>query len=616
MKILLPGIFLFLYTTSYTQVVNIDSLKKALQKTKPDSASILANLKTMFRMTSENAEAKFLIGNWAMSESEKINFYEGVAKTNYNLGVTEMDLYNSPAAITYLSRAVEQSEKYNIHKILGLALDMLGQVYKMNHQYDKAISYTQKAIDVAESNKNERGLGIFKYNLATLIHDSATRDNRDNNKVAALMENAINHLQKAADTPLLIHVQTAIAIPYAALGQGTAALEHLRDAERFITALNRPELYTAHYYHKGLSFTRLKNYTLALSNLNNAVDFATRYNDAYYKVNSYKALAEVHDSLHQYATALSYNNRYLRMHDSLHDKEKFTRAATIENRFQQAKKDKEIFQLNNDKQIAAARRSQLTRLLLAAISGFVILGVLVFFLQKNIRARKKAYHALEEKSELIQQQALKLSKQAKLIAQFQSQMNPHFVYNALQNIQGAILSSNSDKANNQVQSLAQLMRKTFDNAEKDAILLQEEIAYLNKYIDFEKASFPVPLQFDVAVKAEADNVFIPPMMIQPFLENAIKHAGLKKITNPHIALLIEAEEDLLAVTIRDNGAGMKPSAFSDKLSHSLSVILSRLELLFQGKQVVNGKPVFSIKTVPEIDAGTQIKFYLPLQNVF
>lgn len=567
-------------------------------------------------MTNENAEAKFIIGNWAMAESEKTGFYEGVAKANYSLGVTEMDLYNSPAAIAHLSKSIELCEKYKISKTLGLALDMLGQVYKMNHQYEKAILYTQKAIKVAENNQNDRGLGIFSYNMAALIHDSAKTQNRDNKKVIELMEKAITHLQKAADTPLLIHVKTAIAIPYAASGQEAVALNHLGRAEQLITALKRTDLYTAHYYHKGLSFSHLKNYPVAIENLYNAVSLAERYNDSYYKMNSYKGLAAAYDSLHNYPLALKYNNLYLHLHDSLHDKEKFTRAATIENRFQQVKKDKEILQLNKDKEIAATKRKQLTGFLMAALIGFVILGTLAFFLLKNIRARKKAYQSLEEKSILIQQQGVKLSNQAKLIAQFQSQMNPHFVYNALQNIQGAILTSHNDTAITQVQSLAQLMRKTFNNAEKEAIVLQEEIAYLRKYIDFEKSGFPVPLQFEVTVHANAENTLVPPMMIQPLLENAIKHAGLKKTSHPHISLLIQPEKDLLAVTIKDNGSGMPPDALKDKLTHSLTVIRSRLEILFEGTQTITGEPLLQIKTVPETDTGTQIKFYLPLKTIF
>ena len=251
------------------------------------------------------------------------------------------------------------------------------------------------------------------------------------------------------------------------------------------------------------------------------------------------------------------------------------------------------------------------------IGGLALLGLLAFILYRNITAKKKAYTQLQYKSEQIKEQALQLSKQAKQIAQFQSQMNPHFVYNALHNIQGLVLIDEKNKANSQIQSLAQLMRKTFANADKDDIPLEEEINYLNKYIEFEKTAFGNNLNFEVTVTKDAEGTQIPPMMIQPFIENAIKHAELKKVQNPYIKVLIEIENNLLAINITDNGTGIKKDiAETDKLSHSLSVIKSRLDLLFKGRADVNNQPVFSVKTMPELAEGTIVKFYLPLNYAY
>ncbi len=280
----------------------------------------------------------------------------------------------------------------------------------------------------------------------------------------------------------------------------------------------------------------------------------------------------------------------------------------------QAKADAQQIQLGKQASLLQEKQistQQHTRNYL--ISGLAILGVLTFILNRNITAKKKAYTALQDKSVQIKEQALQLSKQAKQIAQFQSQMNPHFVYNALHNIQGLVLIDEKQKANTQIQSLALLMRKTFANATKDDIPVAEEVSYLEKYIDFEKNAFGNKLHFDIEVATEAEGALLPPMMIQPFVENAIKHAELQKIENPYIKVLIATEKNLLAINIQDNGVGIKKDLNdSDKLSHSLSVIKSRLDILFEGKADVNSLPIISIKTIPEIKEGTNIKFYLPL----
>lgn len=116
---------------------------------------------------------------------------------------------------------------------------------------------------------------------------------------------------------------------------------------------------------------------------------------------------------------------------------------------------------------------------------------------------------------------------------------------------------------------------------------------------------------------EARNTLIPPIMIQLFIENAIKHAELKKISNPYINVLIEIENSLLSINIKDNSKGINPERQdTDKLSHAISVIKSRLNSLFKGNDDIQEKPVFTVKSVPEISEGTMAQFYLPLNYTY
>ena len=240
-----------------------------------------------------------------------------------------------------------------------------------------------------------------------------------------------------------------------------------------------------------------------------------------------------------------------------------------------------------------------------------------FLLMRNIKARKKAYTQLEKRNEEIKWQALQLSRQAKLIAKFQSQMNPHFTFNALHNIYGLVIGNENDKAISQIQSLAQLMRKTLTNSVRDEITLEEEIDYLQKYIDFEQAVVPVKLNFKIEIGKELQSAMIPPMMIQPLIENAIKHAGLDKVQNPFIKVLIEKENNLMKLIVEDNGMGLnKENMNVDKLSQSISIIKSRIELLFEGKKNTMNDSYFKIVSVPEIEKGTSVKFYLPLNYAY
>jgi hypothetical protein len=387
----------------------------------------------------------------------------------------------------------------------------------------------------------------------------------------------------------------------------------LAKSKAIIEAKKADNDYMTYYYRRGNMYYKKKMYPQSLNDYSKAISYAQKYKSYSTEIKVSRSLAQLYSETGDFKNAWHYLKLKKAYDDSVLTSANFAKASDFQNKYEREKKDYQILKLNKENDIAAVKKKQLTAFLITAMAGLAILGLLTIKLFQNIRARKKAYAELEEKSIQIQEQALQLSKQAKLIAQFQSQMNPHFVYNALHNIQGLVLSQENEKANTQIVSLAQLMRKTFANAEKNDIPVEEEVSYLQKYIEFEKSAFGSPLDFNIEVGKEAENVLIPPMMIQPFVENSIKHAGLQKIENAYIKVLIEIENNLLAISVKDNGKGIKEkNGEDDKLSHSVSVIKSRLNLLFNGNADVNNNPVFSIRTIPEITEGTAVKFYLPL----
>jgi two-component system LytT family sensor kinase len=602
-----------LYLPCSAQRINTDSLRKALQQTPADSANILKQLSIMFRLSNDEWEAKMMIGQWAQQKSEQTNFHQGLAKLYYTLGCMELDLYNFSEATAQLTKSIELSERYGLHRQHGLALDVLGQVYKLNHQWDKAVEYARKAIAIHEKHGSVKGLGTAYYNLAGYLLDSGAHDKHNYQLVTPLMDKALFYLRQAADTPLLLLALTGASVPYAGAQRRDSAEKFINEAFAMLEQKGKPAQYAAAYMHKGLMQMLLKDYEKAKSSYLQAESYARQYNEPFYLINAYKGLYNVYDTLRDYQKGLYYAKLYSQKHDSLHDKEKFALAATLENRFQQTKKDNEIEDLNRESEIAAFRRRQLTTFLVAALAGLGILAVLALLLRKNIVQRKKAYHSLEEKNQKIQEQVQQIGKQSKTIARFQSQMNPHFVYNALNNIQGQVLTNDQEKAVGQIQVLAQLMRRTFANSEKEEIPVSEEIAYLEKYVAFEKIVFNGNFDFEVLTRGDLEDVVIPPMMIQPFIENAIKHAQLNKVQDPFIRLTIEAGNKWLGISIEDNGTGFQPKEYvNDRLFHSTQVIKSRLEILFDGKVAENGKELLQIQTVPEINRGTLVRFYLPL----
>ncbi|MES2773084.1 MAG: histidine kinase [Bacteroidota bacterium] len=667
------------------QIIKIDSLKNVLAREATDSATLKKYLVlAVSKLQTNNTQARLVILDWLTAAAKQTKHQQMEANSYCWKGFVYQASGRSDASIEWFTKALELSHNIGYAYIENNANIGLGSFYFNNEQYDKALPYFENAIEVSKKNNFTAALASSYLNIANVIFGSGKQLPKPKyDEVIGYMKLAIEVAEKRQDTTILIKANTGIGNMYNLKKEYTLSEKYMAQAGVYLASPQWEHLTSNFYGNLGEIYKVQNKHHEAIENFKKGLAVFEKFPEPDVEYQLYGSMAESYQAIGDFANAYKYQAKYSALHDSLMAKEKFTISAELENKYQQAVKDKEIIRLGTEQKIKQlelakqkaiiagnileAKRNEdeikilsqdkelqdlelvqqeqlLAKSKLQAkadsqqlqlgkqasllqekqissqnrtrnylVAGLALLGILSFILYRNITARKKAYVLLQDKSQQIKEQALQLSKQAKQIAQFQSQMNPHFVYNALHNIQGLVLTDEKQKANNQILSLAQLMRKTFANADKDDIPLEEEINYLNKYIEFEKGAFGNDFNFEVLVAKEAEGVLVPPMMIQPFIENAIKHAELKKVDNPYIKVLIETESNLLAINIKDNGTGIKKEAAeADKLSHSLSVIKSRLDLLFKGNADVNNQPVFSIKTMPEIHEGTSIKFYLPL----
>ena len=145
-----------------------------------------------------------------------------------------------------------------------------------------------------------------------------------------------------------------------------------------------------------------------------------------------------------------------------------------------------------------------------------------------------------------------------------TQMNPHFIFNALNSIQYYITENDKRAANMYLSTFSTLMRKVLDNSQKSRILLEDELEYLGLYLDIESLRFKGKFRYELHISeaVEIDEVYVPPMLIQPYLENAIQHGLLQKPTDDRLLEISfdQKGEELLICEIKDNGIGRKQAA--------------------------------------------------------
>ena len=219
-----------------------------------------------------------------------------------------------------------------------------------------------------------------------------------------------------------------------------------------------------------------------------------------------------------------------------------------------------------------AKQQRRNLLAISAIAFLVALFIFSFIyilsLRKTSKAQKKALRAQNAAS--------------------RAQMNPHFIFNALQSVRSHIREDKLEDARINLTHFAKLMRTMLEMSRSDMISLEDELGFLQAYVDVEKLIHHLPIDFAIAVDEEVElyDYKIPPMLIQPILENAIKYGGNgKEIV---VRMAVSLADDLISVCIEDNGKGFGSHVPVHK-SASLQILENRLMRMGRKARLTTGQ---------------------------
>ena len=253
------------------------------------------------------------------------------------------------------------------------------------------------------------------------------------------------------------------------------------------------------------------------------------------------------------------------------------------------------------------------------VIGFFVFSIflLAYLIYKNrIKESKKENDVLLEKTKL--EKDLRQS----LLSSIKSQMNPHFLFNALNTIQSYIITEDKENASNYLSKFSKLTRKILDMSDKETITLQEEIDALILYVELEKMRFD-DLNFTIEFEKDfnANKILIPSMIIQPYVENAIKHGLLHKEGDKQLFIKITKNHTTLFIQIEDNGIGRRLSEQINKnksnnhLSFASNANLKRIELLNIEKNEIGIEYIDKQNENDESDTGTIVNIKLPIKSL-
>jgi LytS/YehU family sensor histidine kinase len=235
----------------------------------------------------------------------------------------------------------------------------------------------------------------------------------------------------------------------------------------------------------------------------------------------------------------------------------------------------------------------------------IIVGGFLFFRRRLIVVQRK--NELLRKVDNLEQKALL------------AQMNPHFIFNSLNSIQSFLLFNENELAERYLIKLSQLIRMTLTNSRESEITVQQEIDVLTKYLELEKMRFKDRFDFemDIALSKEELNLFVPPMLIQPFIENSIIH-GFKQLNQGGLINLSfkTIHDRKLIVEVTDNGLGYLKNKSNPKdsthKSYGTQITSERLSLF---KEKYDSEFDFSIEILKDENGnpkGTKVVISIPI----
>ncbi|MEO7046770.1 MAG: histidine kinase, partial [Ferruginibacter sp.] len=367
----------------------------------------------------------------------------------------------------------------------------------------------------------------------------------------------------------------------------------------------------------------VKKYDSALHYANKALLAAQSIHALLEIKNAIGNLADIYDRTKDYTKAYHFSQLYKTVSDSLAPEEYKRKLALVqiqrqlENQQQQAQllaTENKLQLQRNAFEKARARRIQIMIIIIICATALVFAAVII-----NLRLKRKKDRL--QKKQLQQELELQTAESKRLEADFtvrsmelemlalRAQMNPHFIFNCLSSINRFILINNTEAASSYLTKFSRLIRMALQHSEKSMITLEKELEMLRYYLDLERLRFRNIFDYSITFinTIDAATIFVPPLILQPFVENAIWHGLMHKKGGGHLDIALSVEGKILTSIITDNGIGRSEAALLNsknaekEKSMGMQITVERLALL---NETIDQKTFFDIGDIVDEEGNT------------
>lgn len=632
-SIFLFTVILCIQNVCLSQNKETDSLKRVLKVVKVDTTKVNLYNKLADKFKESNPDSTAFYAHKAAILSSKINYNFGLANSYINKGNSsiilgkykEAKIEFQKAQIEFQKLLAEESTNKLYKNGLARAFASQGVIYSEESNYSMALEMYQKALKLYEEIDQKNSISKA-YNNIGIVYKSKL----NNTKALEFFKKALAIQEEIGEQTVPVTL-TNIGVIYFEKGHYSEALKYYSKAEknfklvdnnRGFALLNNylGDFYKSQNDHpKAISFyqTSLNLYeamqnkfgaSLALYNLGQLYFDQKKYNEAmpfatksflYAKevgvldqlYHSEKLLSELYSAQNNHEQALMHYKNYVVARDSITNQEN-------NKKFVQAEMD---FEYQKKESLLSEKSKRQNLILLFTIVGTLLFVGLIIVIYNKRQIKRRL--TLQKEVAEYEQKALHL------------QMNPHFVFNCLGSISSFIVQNGTDSALKYLSKFSKLMRLTLEYSKGALIPIDKEVESLQNYLELEQLRFHNKFDFSIKSSNKVEfNMGLPPLLIQPFVENAILHGVVPKEENGKIEISFDVHHNQLICSIKDDGIGMskskemKENSVTAHQSMALEITKKRLEIM---------EATISKSAQIEIieNNGTEVILRLPIQYI-
>lgn len=588
-------LFLFLGLNSIAKSP-ADSLKTLLNNhNTEDSTRVSLLLQYGKSLFFTNSDSMMYYADEALSISQKINWATGIADSYQLQGVSYSYVLSEPVkALDCYHKALVVNKQLGRKQFQWQTMANIALLHYTQEEYPEALDYFKKAEAVLDSMENKSGEGRLLMNIGNV--------NFDMGDTAAAMHNferSLSISKKNGDSLVAANVLNSMGYIFMQKQNYPAALEYISKSILMANLTQNNVTKASALVNMSLLNLHTKNFVQSEKFAKEGLELSKKVGNLQFQRQAWDALQRVYEQTGSFRKSLEAYKHYNLLNDSLISSEKKKEIARKEMQFQFDKK-RALDQ-------AELKRQHIIKRSLIGGAAFLLLAALA-----GIILYKKKRDAEEEKKE-AQFKSLVSDTEMKAL---RAQMNPHFIFNSLGAISDFMIKNNAKLADEYLGKFSTLMRMVLENSEQKEIPLSEDVKALGLYMELEALRLNRRFTFEIKIEddIDADNTLVPPLLMQPFVENSIRHGLSEKEGMGKIMIHFTKEDDMLICNIEDNGIGLeKAKAIKsvapqiNKKSLGIKITQSRINILNQHKKKQNA----SMK-IRDFGQGTNVEIKLPL----